>query len=297
MWQMKLSSLYLEAFFAVSKCLNFSKAAKSLHITQSALSQRVLKLEDHLGAKLFIRDPAGIRLTETGDLLLRYCQTQSALEDELLSKVLPRMAKNPAGLGGTIRIGGFSSVLRSLVMPRLDSLVSKNPNIKVEIFVREMPDLPGLLRQGQADFIVLDRFLEDSDLASHKLGEEENVLVESKNGSLREHVYLDHDSDDKTTLRFHEAQGKKMPEKFARSYLDDIYGILDGAAMGWGRAVVPLHLLEGRRDLRVVKNFKSLKTPVVLHYYKQPYYSELFNQALTCLEVSKPRLGSSPART
>lgn len=187
---MKLSSLFLEAFFAVSKTLNFSRASKELHITQSALSQRILNLEDHLGTKLFIRDPAGARLTESGHLLLRYCQAQSALEEELLSKLLPKPNKNESSLGGTIRIGGFSSVVRSLVMPRLNSLVSRNPQVKVEIFVRELSELPSLLKRGQADFIVIDRALEGSDLEYREIGEEENVLAESKKCILRKHDHI-----------------------------------------------------------------------------------------------------------
>lgn len=284
---MKLSSLFLEAFFAVSKTLHFSRASKELHITQSALSQRILNLEDHLGAKLFIRDPGGVRLTESGLLLLRYCQAQSAIEEELLSKLLPAANKSTSDLGGTIRIGGFSSVVRSIVMPKINGLVSKNPQIKVEVFVRELSELPSLLKRGQVDFIVLDHVLSESALESRELGEEENVLVESKRGTLRKHIYLDHDPEDNTTQRFLEAQGKKMLSPFERSYLDDIYGILDGAAMGWGRAVVPLHLLRGRSDLRLVPGYKSLRSPMVLHFYKQPYYSELFHRTLKCL-VSVP---------
>ena len=43
---MGLSSLHLDAFFAAAQSLNFSQAAKELHITQSALSQRIKALEE-----------------------------------------------------------------------------------------------------------------------------------------------------------------------------------------------------------------------------------------------------------
>ncbi|MBL7481245.1 LysR family transcriptional regulator [Legionella bononiensis] len=45
---MKLSSQQLEAFAVTARTLNFSKAAQQLHITQSALSQRIQKLEERL---------------------------------------------------------------------------------------------------------------------------------------------------------------------------------------------------------------------------------------------------------
>ena len=56
---MGLSSLQLDAFFAAAKALNFSQAAEDLHITQSALSQRIKALEKDLDLTLFTRLPRG----------------------------------------------------------------------------------------------------------------------------------------------------------------------------------------------------------------------------------------------
>jgi len=77
---MGLSSSHLEAFAAVAQAGGFSKAAKILHLTQSALSQRIMNLEDDLAITLFIRDPSGLRLTPAGDELLRYWQMHHGLE-------------------------------------------------------------------------------------------------------------------------------------------------------------------------------------------------------------------------
>jgi DNA-binding transcriptional LysR family regulator len=281
---MKLSSLSLEAFHAVSKSLSFSRAAAEVHITQSALSQRILNLEEELQMKLFIREPSGVRLTESGLILLRFCQTQSALEEEALGQLSQLTDKTKTGLSGTLRLGGFSTVLRSLLMPRLGPLVENHPAVKLELFSEELSVLPGLLRRGLADYIVLDRILDDRDLESHALGFEENVLIEAKGGTKRPDTYLDHDSEDKTTVRFWELQGKKAsPARFSRSYLDDIYGIIDGVALGWGRAVVPRHLVENHRGVRILPGYKPLKTPIVLHYYRQPYYSKLHDELIRIL--------------
>ncbi len=82
---MTFSSSHLEAFFAVSQTLNFTQAASKLHITQSALSQRILNFEKELGLTLFIRDRAGLRLTETANKIVRYCQQKNNLEIEVLA--------------------------------------------------------------------------------------------------------------------------------------------------------------------------------------------------------------------
>jgi DNA-binding transcriptional LysR family regulator len=86
---MGLQTSHLEAFSEVAKLRSFSKAAKVLHVTQSALSQRVMNLESEIGHALFIRDPAGIRLTDEGQELLRYCRSKDysgpQFSDSLLS--------------------------------------------------------------------------------------------------------------------------------------------------------------------------------------------------------------------
>ncbi|MFM8314231.1 MAG: LysR family transcriptional regulator, partial [Deltaproteobacteria bacterium] len=71
---MSISSSQLDAFFACSQTGNFTKAAKLLHLTQSALSQRILNLEGELQTTLFIRERNGIRLTSAGRELVQYCR-------------------------------------------------------------------------------------------------------------------------------------------------------------------------------------------------------------------------------
>ena len=56
----------LRAFESAARHLNFTKAANELHVTQSALSQRIGALEDELGFALFIRRGRQIELTPRG---------------------------------------------------------------------------------------------------------------------------------------------------------------------------------------------------------------------------------------
>lgn len=62
----------LESFVEVANLLNFSKAADKLHITQSTMSARIQKLENDLGAPLFIRMGKAIRLSKYGEIFLPY---------------------------------------------------------------------------------------------------------------------------------------------------------------------------------------------------------------------------------
>jgi DNA-binding transcriptional LysR family regulator len=282
---MSLSSIQLEAFVAVARDLHFSNAAKSLSITQSALSLRIQNLEEDIGTTLFIRSRAGIQLTDTARDLLRYCRSKDALEAEVLDSLRPQ---KDGSLGGWIRIAGFSSVMRSLVVPALAPLLRENRRVRLHLLTRELEDLPGLLRSGEADFLVLDSVLEGEQLESLKLGVEENVLVAPARGDPPQEVFLDHDEKDQMTYRFFEKQ-RSRPPHIQRLFLDDIYGIIDGVKQGLGRAVVPRHLAERVAGIRIEKGFTPLKSPIMLHSYRQAFSTRLHQAVIQALKDSSQR--------
>ena len=279
---MSLSSNYLDAFYACAQVGHFTRAAERLHITQSALSQRIKNLADELETSLFIRDRSGLRLTDAGEALLRYCQTKSSIEDEVVEEI---KGAHSAVVSGTLRIGGFSSVMRSVIMPSLAPLVQKYPEVKLHFHTRELQELPILLKRGEIDFMVLDHHSDRSDFETLKLGEEKNVLVEKKNYK-GEDIYLDHDENDQTSIRYLQMIGKK--KKPQRQYLDDVYGLIDGARLGLGKAVVPRHLIKGSKDLVIVSK-KNLIFPVILHYHQQPFYSRLHQTVVSTLKAESAK--------
>ena len=77
----------LNAFYQVLLDRNFTKAAASLCITQSALSQRIQKLEDEIKTTLIIRRTEGVVPTEPGRMLFDYIQNQIVSEQELLQAI------------------------------------------------------------------------------------------------------------------------------------------------------------------------------------------------------------------
>lgn len=281
---MSLSSLQLDAFQEVARARSFSGAAKALHLTQSALSQRVLKLEEELGTTLFVREPAGLRLTEAGEKLLRYCQSRSLLEEEFLGGL-----EAGSNLRGQVRIAGFSTAMRSLVLPVIGGLVKAHPGLQISLQSAELRDLPGRLYSGEADFILVNRPLEKAGVENHLLGFEENVLVRPKGKNFRVDVFLDHDPEDPTTEEFFRLQGKK-PTAYRRSYLDEIYAILDGVRAGLGSAVVPLHIARDFPGIEVAHGFKALRVPIYLSYYRSEFPTKLQKETAGRLRKEIPEL-------
>ncbi len=281
---MTLSHDQLQAFYEVTRLGSFTKAAQGLGLTQSALSHRIRNLEGQLETALFIRDTAGVRLTEAGTKLLRFCRVQSQIETEFMRDF---KTESRQGIGGYLRIGGASTVMWSVVTPALGPLLRENPEIQIEMLSRELSALPRLLNTGQIDFIIMCGKLELPRCEEIYLGDERSVLVESKRKNARAGIYLDHDSEDRTTFEYLRFQGDK--KEIERGYMDNIQGILAGVAEGFGRAVVPLHLLTST-DLQRVRGHKEYRVPVYLYYLKQPYYTKLHKETLDALRKGVGKL-------
>lgn len=275
-----LETSLLEAFAAVAAEASFTRGAKRVGVSQSAMSQRIRKLEELLGVTLFVRKKDQVRVTAEGEKLLTYARIREGLEQETLQGLVC----TPQALGahvGVLRVAGFSTVTRSILIPSLSQLLQESPSIVVHAFSRELRDLPALFRSGEADLVITDQPMHDLGVESRLLGVEQNVLVTgSRNAANR---ILDHDPDDTISDRF--ARLNKLDwTSVPRSYLDDIYGILDGIALGWGSAVVSAHLVEERPNLRVPSGHKSLPTSVYLHFRAQRFRTRLEAAAIEAIE-------------
>src|SRR5712692_1891218 len=66
--QINISTRLLRAFLALNECRHFTHAAERCHVSQSAFSVMIQKLETAVGARLFERDTRNVTLTPEGEL-------------------------------------------------------------------------------------------------------------------------------------------------------------------------------------------------------------------------------------
>lgn len=276
---MKISNINLEAFLEVARQQNMTVAAKTIGITQSALSQRILKLEDDLETTLFIRETKNILLTESGDKLLRYAQNIQHLEEELLFD----LKGSDNELAGKIRIAGYSSIMRSLIIPRLQTLLKEHSQIDFEFSTHEMHELPDVLLTGNADLVVMDYNWNKDEVEKIQIGFEEFVEIESKKNK-RCDIYLDHDVLDNATTSFFDFQGIKN-KKINRKYMGDVYSIIDGVKLGFGKAIMSKHLIEFESDIKIIQHKKKYNRPIMSYYFKKTYYPKVFKKVIQCLRA------------
>lgn len=121
----------IAAFIAVARERNFTRAAARLGVSQSALSQTVRGLETRLGLRLLTRTTRSVSPTEAGERLLHTAgQRIEEIEAELAS--LSALREKPSG---TIRITAHDHAAQTVLLPALETLLPKYPDIKVEIVI------------------------------------------------------------------------------------------------------------------------------------------------------------------
>lgn len=91
-------TVLLRTFVAICDSGSFTKAAREVNLTQSAVSLDVKRLEDQVGSRLIVRNMRGLRLTEQGEVLQSYAPRILALYKEAEQ----RLGRDS---GGQIRIG------------------------------------------------------------------------------------------------------------------------------------------------------------------------------------------------
>lgn len=117
----------LRAFESAARHLNFTKAANELHVTQSALSQRIGALEDELGFPLFLRRGRQIDLTPRGTAIA-----------QAMGRAMAEITRAFAGLeesegARTLVISVLPSFATRWLMPRMMAFQSAHPTLEVQV--------------------------------------------------------------------------------------------------------------------------------------------------------------------
>jgi DNA-binding transcriptional LysR family regulator len=118
----------LLAFVTVAREGSFTRAAGTLGVTQSALSQAISGLEERLQIRLLTRTTRSVSTTTAGERLMQAIGHRfDEIEAEL--DALTDLRDKPAG---TVRITCGDNVLHTVLLPKLTPLLLEYPDIKLE---------------------------------------------------------------------------------------------------------------------------------------------------------------------
>lgn len=134
----------LKYFLAVARAGSTLGGASALKLSQTTAARRIAALEAALGARLFERNRAGYRLTETGQELLVHAERveQEVIE---LQHVMEQRARR---LTGAVRVATNEPLANLLVVPALRTFQARHPDVRVEVLIDDrVVNLAG----GEAD--------------------------------------------------------------------------------------------------------------------------------------------------
>lgn len=171
----ELNYNHLRYFWVVAHEGGLTRAAAQLHLSQSALSVQIRKLEHQMGHPLFERVGKKLVLTEAGRIALDYADTVFKAGDELMSTLKGR----PLDSRQVLRVGALTTLSRNFQLEFLRPLVGRSD---VELIVRSgnIRDLLAQLETHAIDVVLANSASPQdarSSLRNHLLNEQPVSLV------------------------------------------------------------------------------------------------------------------------
>ncbi len=164
----------VEVFVGIIDSGSFKEAANLLNVTQSALTQRLQKLEDALGARLIDRTTRSVALTAVGQAFLPNARRLLGQFEQTFSDI--RDVIDVAG--GRVTVASLISVA-TYVMPSVVSrFVEQYPNVGVRIIDVAEREIMPYVRRGEAEFAIDMKTDDiDGDLTATPLMQDRFVLA------------------------------------------------------------------------------------------------------------------------
>ncbi|MBL0373301.1 LysR family transcriptional regulator [Rhizobium sp. KVB221] len=139
----------LHAFVAVVDARNFTAASRHLNLTQSTVSQKILRLEETAGLRLLDRSKRTVRPTEAGEQLLGYARRMLSLNDEAVA-TLSRVSMNR-----TLRLGLPEDLASAFLTPVLADFIRSHDKVTLDVTSGLSQDLRRGYDVGEFDLVVV----------------------------------------------------------------------------------------------------------------------------------------------
>ena len=137
----------LRVFLAVARSESLSGAGKALRLDPATVSRRIVKLEEALGARLFVKSPQGYAVTEAGLRLLPHAEAV----EQAVQAAADDLRGGAGGLTGQIRIGAPDGCANYLLPQVVAAICDDNPGLEVQIVA--LPRVINLSKR-EADLVI-----------------------------------------------------------------------------------------------------------------------------------------------
>ncbi len=138
----------LKTFIYLSKVKNFTLAAEQLYIAQSTVTNRISELEKEVGKKLFTRGSKTVKLTEAGEIFLRYAERILELQNTSIEEMNALSSHSRK-----FAIGAINANYEVYVKPLVDQCLKDNSITSIKVMLGHSLDLIQSLQDNMLDMV------------------------------------------------------------------------------------------------------------------------------------------------
>ncbi len=138
----------LKTFIFLSKVKNFTLAAEQLFIAQSTVTNRINELEKEVGKRLFSRGSKTVKLTEAGEIFLRYAERMLELQTTSVEEINALSSHSRK-----FSIGAINATYEVYVKPLVDNCLKDNSVTSIKVMLGHSLDLIQLLQDNMLDMV------------------------------------------------------------------------------------------------------------------------------------------------
>ncbi|HKR22840.1 MAG TPA: LysR family transcriptional regulator [Pyrinomonadaceae bacterium] len=171
----------LRAFVAIAESGTFTAGALRVHVTQAAISMQIRQLETEIGAKVFVRAPRHVILTEAGEQLLRRARHILREHDAALDEI----AELAGAERGRLRIGSASAMVLTDQLPAiLEELRAQHPGAEIGVTSGTSEVLVDQILAGEIDIAFVSLPVDVRGIKTERLSEDQLVAIASPRHKL-----------------------------------------------------------------------------------------------------------------
>jgi DNA-binding transcriptional LysR family regulator len=166
----------LRAFVAIAESGTFTAGALRVHVTQAAISMQIRQLENEIGARVFVRAPRHVILTEAGEQLLRRARHILREHDAALDEI----AELAGAERGRLRIGSASAMVLTEQLPSvLKELRKQHPAAEISVMSGTSEVLVDQILAGEVDIAFVSLPVDVRGIKTERLSEDQLVAIAS----------------------------------------------------------------------------------------------------------------------
>lgn len=150
MASINLSSRDLEAFLALAEAQHFTRAAERCHLSQSAFSQKIARIEQQAGLALFERSTRHVALTPEGEV---FAEEVRRIQQDL-QHALSQLHELATRSVGKVAVAALPSVAAAWMPQVIARYRAAHPHIRIELFDALAGGGLALLREGRVDIAI-----------------------------------------------------------------------------------------------------------------------------------------------